>query len=73
MAIADTNKDIRCAPVTERTTSRRVTTVELVLLLFFIAVTVAAAFGWTADSRDSADWQPSEDGRRVSRLRTRPS
>lgn len=46
---------------------------ELVLLLFFIVITVAAVLGWTADSRDSADWQPSEDGRRASRLRTRPS
>jgi hypothetical protein len=47
---------------------------ELVLLLFFfLAVAVAGAFGWTADSRDSADWQPSEDGRRAPSLRTRPS
>lgn len=46
---------------------------ELVLLLFFIAITVAAAFGWTADSRDSADWKPTDNGRRAPRIRTRSS
>jgi hypothetical protein len=53
--------------------TRRVAIMELVLLLFFIVITVAAAFGWTADSRDSADWKPTESGRRAPRFRTRVS
>ncbi len=40
----------------------------LMLLLFFVVLGIAQLFGWTRDSRDSADWKPSEDGRR----RTRP-
>jgi hypothetical protein len=46
---------------------------ELVLLLFFVVITVASALGWTADSRDSADWKPSESGRRAARFRARAS
>ena len=41
----------------------------LVLLLFFVVLAVASIFGWTSDSRDSADWKPSENGRRRSRPR----
>lgn len=41
----------------------------LVLLLFFVVLAVASIFGWTSDSRDSADWKPSESGRRRSRPR----
>ncbi|WBB78850.1 hypothetical protein O7606_22010 [Micromonospora sp. WMMD882] len=38
---------------------------ELVLLLlFFLALAVASMLGLTADSRDSADWKPTDDGRR---------
>jgi hypothetical protein len=37
---------------------------ELFLLLFFVMITLAGIFGWVSDSRDSADWRPSEDGRR---------
>jgi hypothetical protein len=36
----------------------------LVLLLFFVVLAIASLFGWTKDSRDSADWKPSESGRR---------
>jgi hypothetical protein len=36
----------------------------LVLLLFFVVLGIASLFGWTSDSRDSADWKPSEGGRR---------
>jgi hypothetical protein len=38
-----------------------------VLLLFFVVLAIASIFGWTSDSRDSADWKPSESGRRRSR------
>ncbi|MEH1127050.1 hypothetical protein [Micromonospora sp. CPCC 206061] len=41
----------------------------LVLLLFFVVLGLASRFGWTQDSRDSADWKPSEGGRRRSRPR----
>jgi hypothetical protein len=41
----------------------------LALLAFFLLLTLASALGWTADSRDGADWKPSNDGRRRPRLR----
>jgi hypothetical protein len=40
-----------------------------VLMLFFIVLAIASIFGWTSDSRDSADWKPSESGRRRGRPR----
>ncbi|MCX4389056.1 hypothetical protein OG777_19290 [Micromonospora peucetia] len=36
----------------------------LLFLLFLVILAVASAAGLTADSRDSADWKPSDDGRR---------
>ncbi|WBB71184.1 hypothetical protein [Micromonospora sp. WMMD812] len=36
----------------------------LVLVLFLVLLAVASATGLTADSRDSADWKPTDDGRR---------
>ncbi|MEV4828919.1 hypothetical protein ACQP2H_29185 [Micromonospora sp. CA-248260] len=36
----------------------------LLFLLFIVALAVASAVGLTADTRDSADWKPTEDGRR---------
>ncbi|MEV6368656.1 hypothetical protein [Micromonospora musae] len=36
----------------------------LVLVLFLAVLAVAAATGVTADSRDSADWKPTDAGRR---------
>lgn len=36
----------------------------LLLLLFLLLLVGASASGLTADSRDSADWKPTEDGRR---------
>jgi hypothetical protein len=36
----------------------------LFLAAFFVVLTVAAALGWTADSREYGDWSPSEEGRR---------
>ena len=44
---------------------RDVTTMELGLLLFFVLIVLASAFGLTADSRDSADWKPTTDGVRA--------
>ncbi|WP_189048790.1 hypothetical protein [Micromonospora sonchi] len=41
----------------------------LFVLLFFLLIALASAAGLTADSRDSADWKPSEAGRR---WRSRP-
>jgi hypothetical protein len=32
------------------------------IALFFVLIALASAFGWTADSHDSADWKPSRDG-----------
>jgi hypothetical protein len=39
---------------------------ELFLLLFFAALLVAAIFGRTSDSRDFADWRPTDQGVRRS-------
>ncbi|MEH1099253.1 hypothetical protein [Micromonospora sp. CPCC 205561] len=36
----------------------------LLFLFFFVLLAVASVAGLTADSRDSADWKPSDDGRR---------
>ncbi|MBQ0903499.1 hypothetical protein [Micromonospora sp. U21] len=36
----------------------------LLFLLFVILLAAASAAGLTTDSRDSADWKPSDDGRR---------
>lgn len=36
----------------------------LLLLLFLLGLAVAAATGLGADTRDSADWKPTVDGRR---------
>ncbi|MFI9642860.1 hypothetical protein ACIG87_22835 [Micromonospora sp. NPDC051925] len=36
----------------------------LLFLLFLVALAVASAFGLTVDTRDSADWKPTEEGRR---------
>ena len=36
-------------------------------LAFFVLIALAAAFGLTTDSRDSADWKPTTDGTRAGR------
>ncbi|WP_146247311.1 hypothetical protein [Micromonospora arborensis] len=36
----------------------------LFFLLFLVLLVAASAAGLTADSHDSADWKPSDDGRR---------
>lgn len=41
----------------------------LLLLLFLLTLAVSSMLGLTADSRDSADWKPTDDGRR---WRSRP-
>jgi hypothetical protein len=44
----------------------RVKAMEIVVvLLFFVLLAVASAAGLTADSRDSADWKPTDDGVRA--------
>jgi len=35
---------------------------EIFFGIFFLALTLLAAAGWTADSRDSADWKPTNEG-----------
>ena len=35
---------------------------ELFILAFILVLALAALLGWTADSRDGADWRPSEVG-----------
>ncbi|MET8909346.1 hypothetical protein [Micromonospora sp. NPDC004551] len=35
----------------------------LLLLLFLLLLVGASAAGLTVDTRDSADWKPTEDGR----------
>jgi Na+-transporting methylmalonyl-CoA/oxaloacetate decarboxylase gamma subunit len=35
---------------------------EIVLAVFFLLLLAASITGRTADSRDSADWKPSNDG-----------
>ncbi|MEV0327567.1 hypothetical protein AB0H63_14150 [Micromonospora echinospora] len=41
----------------------------LLFFLFLLALAAGSVLGLTADSRDSADWKPTEDGRR---WRSRP-
>ncbi len=36
----------------------------LFILLFLVLLAAASAAGLTVDSHDSADWKPSDDGRR---------
>jgi hypothetical protein len=45
----------------------------LVLLALLLLLNLAAALGWVADSRDSADWKPTDNGRRAARFLTRLS
>jgi hypothetical protein len=40
---------------------------ELAFLAFIVALIIASVFGWTSDSRDSADWAPSVNGNRAAR------
>jgi hypothetical protein len=35
---------------------------ELLILAFVLVIALAALLGWTADSRDGADWRPSSRG-----------
>ncbi|MFB9339639.1 hypothetical protein [Actinoplanes octamycinicus] len=38
---------------------------EIAALVFFVLLLIASLAGLTVDSRDSADWKPSVDGRRA--------
>jgi len=40
---------------------------ELFVALFFVLLALAAALGLVADSRDSADWKPTDHGVRAAR------
>jgi hypothetical protein len=64
------NAITRCAPaqiVGNEIAGQRVNAMELVVLLFFVLLAAAAAAGLTVDSRDSADWKPTNDGVRAAR------
>lgn len=63
-AMAETELDVRCAPVAKTTKHReRLAAMELlVLLLFMLVLVVATIAGLTVDSRDSADWKPTCGG-----------
>jgi hypothetical protein len=37
----------------------------IAILIFFVLLAAAAAAGLTADTRDSADWKPTDDGVRA--------
>lgn len=43
---------------------------ELLFLLFFVSLAIASAAGLTVDSRDYADWKPTEAGERWRARRT---
>ena len=32
------------------------------IAVFFLLIALASIAGWTADTRDSADWKPSHEG-----------
>jgi hypothetical protein len=34
----------------------------IALAIFFVLILIASIAGWTVDTRDSADWKPSNDG-----------
>ena len=38
---------------------------EIALVVFFVLILIASMTGLTADSRDSADWKPSDHGHRA--------
>jgi hypothetical protein len=43
----------------------------IVLAVFFLLILVASVAGWTVDTRDSADWKPTDDGFRAPPARGR--
>jgi hypothetical protein len=57
---------VRCAPAVLIDSTRGTAVMELFVLLFIVAVAVAGLAGRVADSRDFADWRPSNDGFRDS-------
>ncbi|MBB3092870.1 hypothetical protein FHR83_000504 [Actinoplanes campanulatus] len=38
---------------------------EIAMLVFFVLLLIASVTGLTADSHDSADWKPTDGGRRA--------
>ena len=39
----------------------------VLLVAFLLVLSVASVTGWTVDSRDGADWTPTDGGRRCPR------
>lgn len=61
---------VRTGGETDSNHAKASAAMEILLFLFFLVLlALASAVGLTADSRDSADWKPSDDGRR---WRSRP-
>jgi hypothetical protein len=52
-------------PLSRCTPAAHAEDMEIAALLFFVLIALAAAFGLTTDSRDSADWKPTVDGTRA--------
>ena len=52
-------------PLSEEAAADEARGMEILLLAFFVLLLVASAAGWTADTRDSADWKPTEGGHRM--------
>lgn len=42
-------------------------TMFVVIVALFVLLAVAGLLRWTADSRDGADWAPTQNGQRVRR------
>jgi hypothetical protein len=38
---------------------------EIALAVFFLLILAASIGGWTVDTRDGADWKPTDDGFRA--------
>jgi hypothetical protein len=66
--VAETGWDVRCAPAAKTTDPREVPAAMEILVLFavLLLLALASAAGLTADTRDSADWKPTDDGWRRS-------
>jgi hypothetical protein len=55
---------VRTGGDNHKTRERVYAAMELFILVFILLLALASAFGLTTDSRDSADWKPTDGGRR---------
>jgi hypothetical protein len=55
----------RCAPSRTNRVAKGLDVMELIVFgVFFLVLALLSALGWVADSRDGADWTPTEGGLR---------